>query len=112
MFISKRKWEEMCERICMLDATNGVLIQMVDRLENSHKELFKDIKNVKDFGECLNTKIDRQYWELRKDIRKGTSTKEISNITLEELARLVIDGTPITRKVMEENIKEYGRRVD
>ena len=38
------------------------------------------------------------------------STSNIQDITLEELARLVIDGTPITRKVMEENIKEYGRK--
>ena len=87
MFISKRKWEEMCERI--------------DELEKIHPMKYEKII----FPHC----DEAFYRESGRKHDETTTTNEISNITLEELARLVIDGTPITRKVMEENIKEYGR---
>ena len=109
MFISKRKWEEMCDRIEGLDETNNTLRAMINNLGSGRNEIHEETRRIKLFIEALNTKVERQNYELRRDACKGVSTKEISDITLEELARLVIDGTPITRKVMEENIKEYGR---
>ena len=89
MFISKRKWEDMCER--------------VDDLENIHSIRFEK-KFCNYFGINILEKVG--YKHSSNTIK--VSTNEISDITLEELARLVIDGTPITRKVIEENIKEYG----
>ena len=109
MFISKRKWEEMCDRVDDLDETNNTLRTMINNLYGGCSEIQEDTRRIKLFVESLNTKVERQHYELRRDACKGVSTKEIKDITLEELARLVIDGTPITRKVMEENIKEYGR---
>ena len=85
MFISKRKWEEMCDRI---DRIDRIFTSEIREINTSLYYLLQDYNERKTFL---------------------PHTNEVSDITLEELARLVIDGTPITRKVMEENVKEYGR---
>ena len=94
MFISKRKWNEMCDRI---DKQQNKINELVACHEIKYSPCFDYLRNI-----CL-----RENGFKHENIK--VSTKEISNITLEELARLVIDGTPITRKVIEENVKEYGR---
>ena len=120
MFISKRKWDEICERIDELNSENYelnetlkqyyiILSQLAD-LHNYEEAIKKEKYSIVTMPKSKNRVpfLDRNVLYHSQTTEKS-STKEISNITLEELARLVIDGTPITRKVMEENIKEYGR---
>ena len=124
MFISKRKWEEMCERIDVTSSNLIKTIRMVTELQDKLKNYDAYEKRVEKLLDAHVCVYDEGYQEIRsgnsvryyskvlKEIihkNQTSSTNQISDITLEELARLVIDGTPITRKVMEENIKEYGR---
>ena len=125
MFISKRKWEEMCDMVNVTSSKLTKTIKMVAELQEKLKYYDTYKKNVEkllsahicNYGEDFEAIFDgnhnfKYYNMILKEIihtPQTSSTSQISNITLEELARLVIDGTPITRKVVEENIKEYGR---
>ena len=124
MFISKRKWEEMCDRADVTSSNLIKTIKLVTELEEKLKNYDAYEKRVEKLLDAHLCVYNEGYQEIRGEnsvryyskvlreiIHKNqtSSTNEISDITLEELARLVIDGTPITRKVMEENIKEYGR---
>lgn len=107
MWISKRKWNEMEEKIKMVDSLDRKFILMydtIDRLKRSqnniHDELIELEKAHKDE---IYTYVDRNGCTCTK--RKYShkiSTNTIQDITLEELARFVIDHEPIIR---EENVK-------
>ena len=112
MWISKRKWNEMEQNINMVDVLDGKIILMcdtIDRLKRSHDSLKDELIELErahkdeiytyvDGNRCTRTK--RKYSHRQGEIK--TSTNTIKDITLEELARLVIDHEPIVR---EENVK-------
>ena len=112
MWISKRKWNEMEQNINMVDVLNGKIILMcdtIDRLKRGYDSLKDELIELEkahedeictymDRDRCTYTK--RKYSHRQKEIKASTSN--ISDITLEELARLVIDREPIVR---EENVK-------
>ena len=92
MWISKRKWNEMCEKI--------------DGLERANIRTCKEIYSLKRLSQGLiyGTRI---VYNHEVDC---VSTKDITDITLEELAKLVIDGTPIVREEVSKVKKEYVMR--
>ena len=108
MWISKKKWNNLCDNIDINKIDIKLLYNMVNSLliEHTYKDIVENINYI-------SVKDDKHHKEERICVfatgHKTSLTEHIPDITLEELARLVIDGTPITRKVMEENIKEYGR---
>ena len=112
MWISKHKWNEMEYNINMVDVLNSKIILMCDtidrlkrgydslkdeliELERAHKD---EIYTYVDGNRCTRTK--RKYSHRQEEIK--ASTNNIQDVTLEELARLVIDHEPIVR---EENVK-------
>ena len=127
MWIRKCKWNEMCDKV---DVTSSNLIKtmkLVAELEEKLKNYYAYEKRVEklldahicvynwDYQEIRGGNSVRYYSKVLKEIihKSQTScTNEISDVTLEELAKLVIDGTPIVRKTMEEKTNYYGRKVD
>ena len=102
MWISKRKWNVMedrmvlmCDTIDRFKRSQDSLKDELVELERAHKD---EIYTYVDGNRCTRTK--RKYSHRREEIK--TSTNTIKDITLEELARLVIDHEPIVR---EENVK-------
>ena len=112
MWISKRKWNEMEDKIDWANNNSIKTITKITELEeklinynwlnNTVRELelaHKDeIYTYVDGNRCTRTK--RKYSHEQEEIK--TSTDTIKDITLEELARFVIDHEPIVR---EENVK-------
>ena len=112
MWISKRKLNEMEQNINMVDVLDSKIILMcdtIDRLKRSHDSLKDELVELErahkdeiytyvDGNRCTRTK--RKYSHRQEEIKVSTDT--IKDITLEELARLVIDREPIVR---EENVK-------
>lgn len=102
MWISKRKWNKIEENIFLMNkAIENIVFRQEDikdeliELEKAHKD---EIYKYVDGNRCTRTK--RKYSHRQEEIKASTSN--ISDITLEELARLVIDHEPIVR---EENVK-------
>ena len=102
MWISKKKWNKMEENIFLMNKTienivfrQEVIKDELTELEKAHKD---DIYTYIDVNRCTCTK--RKYSHRKEEVKASTSN--IKDITLEELARLVIDHEPIVR---EENVK-------
>ena len=102
MWISKKKWNKIEENIFLMNKTienivfrQEVIKDELTELEKAHKD---DIYTYIDVNRCTCTK--RKYSHRKEEVK--VSTSNIKDITLEELARLVIDHEPIVR---EENIK-------
>ena len=102
MWISKKKWNKIEENIFLMNKTienivfrQEVIKDELTELEKAHKD---DIYTYIDVNRCTCTK--RKYSHKKEEIKASTSN--ISDVTLEELARLVIDHEPIVR---EENVK-------
>ena len=102
MWISKRKWNKIEENIFLMNKTienivfrQEVIKDELTELEKAHKD---DIYTYIDVNRCTCTK--RKYSHRKEEIKASTSN--IKDVTLEELARLVIDHEPIVR---EENVK-------
>ena len=83
MWISKKKWNEMCDRI--------------NKLEDAHSKKYRKEWNSLLEGYLL---MADGYEHSNKELKVNTDT--IPNVTLEELARYVLDNEPIVR---EENVK-------
>ena len=97
MWVSKRKWNEMEDRMNILLRRDTLIFE---RLETLHDELIELEKTHKDE---IYTYVDRNgRTRTKRKYSHKISTDTISNITLEELARFVIDHEPIVR---EENVK-------
>lgn len=114
MWISKRKWNEMCEKVNDLEKRSnqiGNLIPtLVDRT-NHYEDLKKNVdklisahKKVEETDTYMNDGLKLAMFSKTsyEHNESKASTSNISDITLEELARLVIDREPIVR---EENVK-------
>lgn len=102
MWISKRKWNKMEENIFLMNKTiENIVFHQEDikdeltELEKAHKD---EIYTYIDVNRCTCTK--RKYSHKKEEIKASTSN--IKDVTLEELARFVIDHEPIVR---EENVK-------
>ena len=102
MWISKKKWNKIEENIFLMNKTienivfrQEVIKDELTELEKAHKD---EIYTYVDGNRCTCTK--RKYSHRQEEVKASTSN--ISDITLEELARLVIDHEPIVR---EENVK-------
>ena len=114
MWISKRKWNEMCEKVNDLEKRNnqiGNLIPtLVDRtnhyegLNKNVEKLISAHKEVEETEACIRggVKLSTFSKTSYKHNEQTVNTSNIKDITLEELARLVIDREPIVR---EENVK-------
>ncbi len=102
MWISKRKWNEMEDKMNNMLHRDAVIFERLEtlkdelvELERAHKD---EIYTYVDGNRCTRTK--RKYSHRQEEIKVSTDT--IKDVTLEELARLVIDHEPIVR---EENVK-------
>ena len=112
MWISKRKWNEMEDRVNEIDVLEDKIILMcdtIDRLKRSHDSLKDELVELeRAHKDEIYTYVDgngftrrkRKYSHRQEEIKISTGT--IKDITLEELARLVIDRETIVR---EENVK-------
>ena len=91
MWISKKKWNKMCDRI--------------NKLEDAHSKKYR-----KEWSSLLEGYflMEDGYEHSNKELKVNTNT--IPNVTLEELTRLVIDGTPIERKENIEMTSKFYRR--
>ena len=112
MWISKRKWNEMEDRVHMVDALDSkmfIMCDTIDRMERSQKSMKDEFTQLEkahkdeiytymDRNRCTHTK--RKYSHRQEEIK--ASTNNIQDVTLKELVRLVIDREPIVR---EENVK-------
>ena len=101
MWISKRKWNEMEDKISVLEKRDARLWEewaklkvISDGLAMAHKDEITK-RYSKDGCEIYAREYLHEY-------ESTVNTSNISDITLEELARLVIDHEPIVR---EENVK-------
>lgn len=107
MWISKKKWNRMCNKVADLKYLVNQLDVTVEKLSKAHDEVN---------GETLfsyNMKTGIRYRQDSSYTHKvpTTSTNLIPNVTLEELAKLVIDGTPIERdEKLDVKMKYYGRK--
>ena len=114
MWISKRKWNEMEDKVNDLEKRNnqiGNLIPtLVDRtnhyegLNKNVEKLISAHKEVEETEACIRGGVKLSMFSKTsyKHHSETVDTSNISDITLEELARLVIDHEPIVR---EENVK-------
>lgn len=93
MWISKKKWDK-------LQRESSVFEKFV---ENYIRETNKDLTIL--FSYVNEKKLS----ELLK--KENANTKLIQNVTLEELAKLVIDGTPIKRTEKIDMTTEFHGRV-
>ena len=97
MWISKKMWNEMVSRVSKTE-------RELRYLTDCHEE----IKTINFKGEELNTDFAVGY---KHKIEK-VDTDKAKDVTLQEIARLVMDNEPIVRKTMEEKTNYYGRKVD
>ena len=106
MWISKKKLNELYKRMESILSQNGILrahiLNRIETLENNTKELIKahnqfeeEEKYLSNFSYAPRTRKVMKY-------NHTIDTDTIKDITLEELARYVIDNKPIVR---EETIK-------
>lgn len=117
MWISKKKWNEMQNEINNLKIDSKSLRTRVYNLECIIENLIEahnEIKVEKEYYDYSNLTPYNPIPELKtKMVTKYThssDTKTVPNVTLEELAKLVIDGTPIERKENVEMTSKFYRR--
>ena len=122
MWISKCKWNEMCDRIDFTSSNLIKTMKLVAELEEKLKNYYAYEKRVEKLLDAHICVYNGDYQEIRggnyskvlKEIihKSQTScTNEISDVTLEELAKLVIDGTPIKRTEKIDMTTEFHGRV-
>ena len=93
MWISKKKWDKLQRELSVFEKF----------VENYIRETNKDLTIL--FSYVNEKKLS----ELLK--KENANTKLIQNVTLEELAKLVIDGTPIKRTEKIDMTTEFHGRV-
>lgn len=121
MWISKKKWNRMCDKISEIEVSfecRDVFIKKLDArvvesdgIINGLIEAHNEIEDEEEYLSFPNGMYG--HYEMKKRKTKkynhAMDTKTIPNVTLEELAKLVIDGTPIVREQTIKVKKEYGR---
>ena len=130
MWISKKKWNEMCDMIDFLEMRTNRLVELEKRLIEAEAKLKESEEIIEGLKLIHNEKVNReQYFDISlMDFNSGKSgwtnkikksyshspesvnTKTVPNVTIEELTRLVIDGTPIERKENVEMTSKFYRR--
>ena len=101
MWISRKKWNEMEENIFLMNKTIENIVFHQEVINDELTELEKAHKSEICACTCdEKNRLKRKYIHRQEEIKASTSN--ISDVTLEELARLVIDHEPIVR---EENVK-------
>ena len=122
MWISKKKWNEIGNKLDNLSSLcthNEIMIQRLsERLsdaETTIKNLIEAHNEIEDEEEYLSLNGIYGRYEIKKrKIKKYNhtmNTSTVPNVTLEELAKLVIDGTPIERTEKVDMTTEYYGRV-
>ena len=96
MWISKSKWNEMCDKVNKQQ-------KKIDELVACHN-IYTILKN--DGETFFGFEIKEKY--SHKEVT--TSTDLVKDVTLEELAKLVIDGTPIKRTEKIDMTTEFHGR--
>ena len=114
MWVSKKKWNEMEEKVNEIEKRNnkiGNLIPTLADRTNRYEELNKNVeklisahKEVEETEACIRGGVKLSIFSKTsyEHNEPKASTSNIKDITLEELARFVIDHEPIVR---EENVK-------
>lgn len=109
MWISKKKLEEMCDVVNKLNAGLARQRDNIDRIYDRLEKNRTDIDNLIDAHHKYEKEEIYYDYQSKSFSIGGTKTRlvtkynhaidtdEIKGITLEELARYVIDGTPIER---------------
>lgn len=123
MWISKHKWNEIGNELDNLGSRcthNEIMIQRLrERLsdaETTIENLTKAHNEIEEEEEYLSfpNGMYGNYETKKRTIKKYNhtiNTSTIPNVTLEELAKLVIDGTPIERdEKVDVKMKYYGRK--
>lgn len=123
MWISKKKWNEMNERIWELEKNSNkyaIRITELDEKLYCYDTYKKNVEKLLDahlcdysdgFQEIRGGNTVRYYSRILKEINHNNlnfPSNKVKDVTLEELTRLVIDGEPIVRKTMEEKTNYYG----
>ena len=123
MWISKHKWNEIGNELDNLGSRcthNEIMIQMLsERLsdaESTIKNLTKAHNEIEEEEEYLSfpNGMYGNYEVKKRTIKKYNhtiNTSTIPNVTLEELAKIVIDGTPIKRTEKIDMTTEFHGRV-
>lgn len=127
MWISKKMWNEMCNRIDELEKNStkyAIKITTLDEKLYYYDTYKKNVEKLLDAHLCTYSEglqvmrggeNLRYYSKILKEINHNnlkTDTDKVKDITLQELAKLVMDNEPIVRKTMEEKTNYYGRKVD
>ena len=105
MWISKKKWEALCSQVCIMEVklcTYKKLEDDVYKLTAIHKKETVD----EPYFDCTPYGVFEKKHKATQ-YTHATSTNKIPNVTLEELARYVIDNEPIVREETINIKKEY-----
>lgn len=105
MWISKKKWAEIestLKEFNMLKSWISEDHNRLNRLISSHNKVEEK--------EHYNEKYDILVTNYNHNNISTINTDKISDITLEELARFVIDKTPIERTVTEDKVVKYENK--
>ena len=103
MWISKRKWNKIEEKINMVDSALKKEGEKLSYLSNEVRKLRDAHITTKSTSFIDNNGVVQYSTEYKYcDHTIKASTSNIKDITLEELARFVIDHVPIVR---EEDVK-------
>lgn len=125
MWISKSKWNEMCDKVSSNDVSfltrdeylkklEGRLTkaeEMINELKLIHNETTEEVSyfDINNFMAGKSGVVNKKVQNY-SHIPESTSTKLIPKVTLEELAKLVIDGEPIKRiKKIDMTTEFHGR---
>lgn len=101
MWVSKRKWNEMDERIRM----------QYEMIEAQYKTIREIETNVNNLTNCHNLVYPNQYRDgYFTHKSEKINTQNINDITLEKLAKYIIDGEPLVGLIKKEYKFEGDKR--
>ena len=123
MWISKKMWNEMCTKLDNLEslcANNEITYQrlknrlvdveiIVENLTKAHNEI-EDEEEYLSFPNGMYGRYEMKKRKIKK-YNHTINTSTIPDVTLEELAKLVIDGEPIKRTEKIDMTTEFHGRV-
>ena len=123
MWISKKKWNEIgneLDNLSSLCAHNEIANQKlrerlsdaettIENLTKAHNEI-EDEEDYLSFPDGMYGRYEMKKRTIKK-YNHTINTSTIPNVTLEELAKLVIDGEPIKRTEKIDMTTEFHGRV-
>lgn len=98
MWISRKKWEDMENKVDAYSSDIASLKYLVECLIKIHESKDEPLRYIDPFTNDCN---------ILFHTKSKVQTKTIPNLTLEELAQYVIDNKPIVREKNVKVRKEY-----